>query len=145
MFFANTTYCIYESKGLVGSTLELSNPISTDINVTIRDQSGSATGKSTNKSILLSLMFTILFIIIMTFMLLLLENVDYRIATHNVTLTAGKTTMPFYIQIVNDGEMEVPEDFILTVEQTSELYDSRVTVRIGTLNQSRVIIKDDNG
>ena len=100
------------------------------------------------KSILLSLMLNIphyLFIVIMTFVLLSLGNEDYSIATHNVTLTAGKTIMPFYIQIVNDGALEEPEDFILTVEQTSELYDNEVTVRVGTLNQSRVIIMDDNG
>ena len=78
-------------------------------------------------------------------MLLLLGNEDYSIATHNVTLTAGKTIIPFYIRIVNDVALEDPEDFILTVEQTSELYRNRVTVRVGTLNQSRVIIMDDNG
>ena len=70
---------------------------------------------------------------------------DYSIATHNVTFTAGKTTMPFYIQIVNDGVLEEPEDFILTVEQTSELNGNRITVRAGVLNQSKVIIMDDNG
>ena len=103
--------------------------------------------KFTNKSIMSSSILTIrhyLFIIIMTF-LLLLGNEDYNIATHNVTLTAGKTIMPFYIRIVNDDALEESEDFILTVEQTSELYDNEVTVRVGNLNQSRVIIVDDNG
>ena len=47
VFFGNTTYCINESKGLVGSTLKLSNPISNDINVIIKDKSDSATGKPT--------------------------------------------------------------------------------------------------
>ena len=70
---------------------------------------------------------------------------DYSIATHNVTFTAGKTTMPFYIQIVNDEVLEEPEDFILTVEQTNELYHNSITVRAGVLNQTKVVIMDDNG
>ena len=70
---------------------------------------------------------------------------DYSIATHNVTFTAGKTIVPFYIQIFNDEVLEDPEDFILTVEQTSELYRNSITVRTGVLNQTKVIIMDDNG
>ena len=77
--------------------------------------------------------------------MLLLLGEDYNIATHNVTFTAGKTIVPFYIQIVNDEVLEDPEDFILTVEQTNELYRNSITVRAGVLKQSKVIIMDDNG
>ena len=40
-------YYINESQGLVVSTIHLSQPLSTDLNITISDKGGKATGEST--------------------------------------------------------------------------------------------------
>lgn len=47
VFFGNTIYYIKESQGLVECTIHLSQPLSTDLDITIRDKDGNATGEST--------------------------------------------------------------------------------------------------
>lgn len=84
------------------------------------------------------------------FVLLSLGNKDYNFTTHNIVLTAEKTSMPFYIQIINDDELEDPEDFILTVDKSKSILRSRVSViradiRNQTGDQTKVVIMDDNG
>ena len=48
VYFENTIYYIKESQGLVRSTLHLSQPLATDLDITIIDKGGNATGESTD-------------------------------------------------------------------------------------------------
>ena len=45
IFFGQLKYTVNESDGQVQPVLILSNPLSTDINVTITNEDGSATGE----------------------------------------------------------------------------------------------------
>ena len=77
--------------------------------------------------------------------MVLLGDKDYNITLHTITLTAKKTSMPFYIQIINDDTLEDPEDFTLTVESSKMLRRNRVTPIAGSFSEAEVLIMDNNG
>ena len=48
VFFGNTKYHINESQGLVRSSVHLSKPLSSDLNVTVINKDGNAIGESSD-------------------------------------------------------------------------------------------------
>ena len=77
--------------------------------------------------------------------MLLLGDEDYNITLHTIILAATRTSMPFYIKIINDDTLEDPEDFTLTVGSSKMLHRNRVSLVVGSLSQAKVLIMDDNG
>lgn len=108
--FSQSLYIVDEDDGVVQPELILSNPSSTDFNVSIVTNNITATSK---RRCLYDLQF--IFMHAYTYV----GGSDYDPGPYNLTIPAGNTSLLFTIPLAIDNIVELVEEFELRIDRVS--------------------------